>query len=87
VAGKEEAGMNGRNVLTSIWRAWKRIGRAIGDLIGRLVLTVFYFTIFVPFAVGVRVFRRGDSHGSASGGHWDTRELDSDDMIKAKRLY
>jgi hypothetical protein len=83
----EEAGMNGRQVLAGIWRAWKRIGRAIGDLIGRFVLTVFYFTIFVPFAVGVRVFHRSNPHGGASAGHWINRELDTDNMIKAKRLY
>jgi hypothetical protein len=38
------------------WQAWKRIGQFMGDLIGRLVLTVFYFTLFMPFALGMRLF-------------------------------
>ena len=38
------------------WHAWKRIGQFMGDLLGRLVLTVFYFTLFMPFALGVRLF-------------------------------
>jgi hypothetical protein len=40
------------------WKIWKRIGQFIGDWIGRLFLTVFYFTIFMPFALGVML--RGD---------------------------
>jgi hypothetical protein len=27
----------------------------MGDVIGRLVLTIFYFTIFLPFGAGVRL--------------------------------
>jgi hypothetical protein len=38
------------------WQAWKRIGQFIGDAIGRVVLTVFYFTLFMPFALGVRLW-------------------------------
>lgn len=38
------------------WQAWKRFGQFIGDQIGRLILTIFYFTLFVPFALGVRLF-------------------------------
>ena len=37
------------------WQAWKRIGQFIGDQIGRLVLTIFYFTLFMPFALGMRL--------------------------------
>jgi hypothetical protein len=42
--------------LRKAWQAWKRIGQFIGDAIGRVVLTVFYFTLFVPFALGVRIW-------------------------------
>jgi len=43
-------------ILKKIWATWKRVGQFIGDLIARVVLSVFYFTLFVPFAVGVRLF-------------------------------
>ena len=36
-----------------IWSAQKKFGQAIGDIVARVVLTVFYFSIFVPFGVGV----------------------------------
>lgn len=42
--------------LRKAWQIWKRIGQFIGDAIGRVVLTLFYFTLFVPFALGVRFF-------------------------------
>lgn len=42
--------------LRKVWQAWKRFGQFIGDLIGRLVLTVFYFTLFMPFGLGLRLF-------------------------------
>ena len=44
------------NTLSRAWQAWKRIAQVIGDFIGRIVLTFFYFTIFMPFGIGVRLF-------------------------------
>ena len=41
--------------LRKLWQAWKRFGQFIGDFIGRLVLTIFYFTLFMPFALGMRL--------------------------------
>lgn len=43
------------NGLKKAWQAWLRFGRMIGDIIGRLVLTIFYFTLFVPFGLGMRL--------------------------------
>lgn len=42
--------------LRNVWQIWKRFGQYIGDFIGRLILTVFYFTIFAPFGLGVRLW-------------------------------
>jgi hypothetical protein len=69
------------------WEAWKRIGQFIGDQVGRLVLTVFYFTLFMPFALGLRLF--GDPLGIRPQGRpkWlerTTRDLTLDD---ARRLF
>lgn len=55
--------------LRKVWEAWKQFGRFIGDITARIALTVFYFTIFVPFGLGVRLLsdplgtkrRRGSS--------------------------
>lgn len=40
----------------NFWSGWKEFGHFLGNLLARVVLTIFYFTIFVPFAIGVRLF-------------------------------
>lgn len=38
------------------WRRFQRFGQLVGDFIGRLILTLFYFTLLMPFGLGVRLF-------------------------------
>ncbi len=45
------------HILRRIWEAWKRVGQVIGDFIARIVLSIFYFTVFVPFVLAVKLFR------------------------------
>jgi hypothetical protein len=40
----------------NFWQGWKEFGHFLGNLLARVVLTIFYFTVFVPFAIGVRLF-------------------------------
>jgi hypothetical protein len=73
--------------LRKVWQAWKRFGQFMGDLIGRLVLTVFYFTLFMPFGLGVRFF--GDplamrAHGRPKWLERKTQDLTLDD---SRRLF
>ncbi len=43
-------------LIQDFWHNWKAFGQFLGDWLARVVLTVFYFTIFVPFGLGVRLF-------------------------------
>lgn len=43
------------SILQRIWEAWKTVGQYIGDFIARILLTIFYFTIYLPFGLGVRL--------------------------------
>ena len=43
-------------IINLIWKRWLRIARFIGDWIARVVLTVLYFTILLPFGIGVRIW-------------------------------
>jgi hypothetical protein len=43
-------------VTENVWHHWKNFGHFLGDWLGRVVLTIFYFTVFVPFGIGVRFF-------------------------------
>jgi hypothetical protein len=40
----------------NFWQGWKAFGHFLGNLIARVALTIFYFTIFMPFALGVKWF-------------------------------
>jgi len=69
------------------WQAWKRIGQFIGDQIGRLVLTVFYFTLFMPFGLGVRLLADPLAirpHGSSK---WLERTTHDQTLEDTRRLY
>lgn len=73
--------------LNNLWQIWMKIARVIGDFIGRLVLTVFYFTIFLPFGLGVRLF--GDPldlrHNKTAG--WIERITPEAKIDEAHRLF
>ena len=42
--------------LKRLWAAWKRIARRIGDFQARLLLTLIYAVLVMPFGVVVRLF-------------------------------
>ena len=42
--------------ITTIWNRWKQFGQLIGDLFARIVLTILFFTVLMPFGIGVRLF-------------------------------
>lgn len=46
----------GLTLIRDFWHGWKAFGQFLGDWLARVVLTIFYFTIFVPFGLGVRLF-------------------------------
>jgi hypothetical protein len=73
--------------LRKVWEAWKRFGLFMGDMIGRLVLTVFYFTLFMPFGLGVRFF--GDPMAMRQSGRVKWVERKTNDLIleDSRRLF
>lgn len=78
------------STLRIIWATWKRIGQFIGDFIARVVLSLFYFTLFVPFAVGVRLF--GDPLGvkvktKANPSWWLERATRDSALDDARRQF
>ncbi|HUI84755.1 MAG TPA: hypothetical protein VL240_11050 [Candidatus Binatia bacterium] len=39
-----------------LWEAWKKIARAIGNFNARVILTVLYYLVILPFGLAVRFF-------------------------------
>ena len=73
--------------LRKVWEAWKRFGQFMGDLIGRLVLTVFYFTLFMPFGLGVRFFGDPLAIHSRSRAKWLERRTQDLTLEDSRRLF
>lgn len=38
------------------WERWKIINQTVGHLHAQAITIFFYFTVLVPFAIGVRLF-------------------------------
>lgn len=74
------------NLLRTIWRKWRAFGKLMGDFVARIFMTVFYFTIAIPFGLGMRLFK-DPLHLKSRQSGWLPRK-DSDDTIEsARRLY
>jgi hypothetical protein len=74
--------------LRTLWEAWKRGARWIADLQARVLLTVFYYVVLVPFALVLRW--RSDplaiKPGTAKG--WRTRsESEATPLEQARRQF
>lgn len=73
-------------IVQSAWARWRLIGEAFGDLIGRSFAVLFYFTVFVPFALGVRLL--GDPLGlRRRTDHWLERAPVGTSLDDARRQF
>ncbi len=69
------------------WLAWKRFARRMGGFQGRVLLGFFYFTVFAPFGILLRLAGDplGKRAGAASG--WVPRPLSSRTGDECLRQY
>ena len=75
------------NVLKKLWEGWKAFGRLMGNLVARVVLSIFYFTVFVPLGVGVRWFSDPlDIRGQPSR-LWRPRSTRDQTLEETERQY
>ena len=73
--------------LRRFWEGWKRFGQVIGDFVGRLVLTIFYFTIFLPFGLGVRLLGDPLALKQRGPGKWLERATHDLTLDDSRRLF
>jgi hypothetical protein len=73
--------------LKTVWQTWKRIGQKIGDFIARIILTGFYFTIFAPFGLAMRLW--GDPLGIRENlrAEWVVRDNHDLSVEDTRRLF
>lgn len=53
-------------ILSIIWETWKKIANFILESIFRVILFIFYFTIFTPFAL---IYKIGEDESFKTGWH------------------
>ena len=74
-------------MMKRFWEGWKRFGRWIGDMLARVVLTMFYFTIFLPFGLGVRLFADPLMMKDRSRPFWLPRQTNDTAMADVLRQF
>jgi hypothetical protein len=42
--------------LKKLWARWKVVAHKIGEFQSRLILSLFYYVVLAPFALGLKVF-------------------------------
>ena len=69
--------------LRKLWRGWLRFGQFLGDILARVVLTLFYFSVFVPFGLGVTLLSDPLHLRKESGQMWLSRGKEGDEASLA----
>jgi len=73
-------------VLRKVWDGWVKVGHALGDFIGRLFLTILYFTIVAPFGLITRLFNDPMQIKGEGSPEWLTRGESESTVDEARRL-
>jgi hypothetical protein len=74
------------NFLKLVWKKWRAFGKVMGDFVARIFMTVFYFTVALPFGIGVRLFKDPLRLKSTEVA-WLKREQSEETIEAARRLY
>jgi hypothetical protein len=74
------------SVFKQIWEAWKRVGGAIGDFIARVVLSILYFTIVLPFGLITRMGRDPLDLNPKGAVRWQPRSTQDNTVEDGRRL-
>lgn len=72
-------------MLKEIWAKWIAFGEWLGNILARVVLSLFYFTIFVPFGIGASAFSDRLEIKSPPDSYWRARHTAQDTFEEARR--
>jgi hypothetical protein len=74
-------------MLHRVWERWKVIAHKIGIFQSRLLLNIFYFSILLPFGVGIKLFSDRLQLKPHQGPYWLGKASGSVDWEQAKRQF
>lgn len=75
------------SMLRRLWEIWKRFGLLVGDLVARVMLTVFYVVLFGPVGIGVRLFADPLRIKAEQSSRWSSRPETEHSREQAGRLF
>ena len=67
-------------ILKRIWAGWLKIAFVVGNTISSIILIVFYFTFFAPFAILFRLFGRDPLAVQSQSSNWLIKEKSPSSM-------
>jgi hypothetical protein len=70
-----------------VWSGWKNIAYKIGNFQARVILSIFYFIIVSPFAVGVKLFSNPLRLKIKTNSYWISRVFKKHDLEGARRQF
>jgi len=74
--------------LKKLWSGWLRFGHFMGDIVGRVVMTVFYFTLLLPFGVIITLFGDPlDMKPQTKAPAWHARTTGDRNLEEARRQF
>jgi hypothetical protein len=73
--------------LKGFWKKWLGLSRAAGNVLGHILLTIFYFTVMLPFSLGVTLFSDPLKIKTRHNPFWQPRETPIDGLEEARRQF
>jgi hypothetical protein len=71
------------SLLNAIWDAWSGLAKWLGEVVGDMLMTVFYFTVFGIYALVSKLFSKGSPKKDAKT-FWGEKERK---MLKSEDDY
>lgn len=77
--------------MRSLWQRfvawWMPIAEVIGNFMNRLILSVFYFVIVLPFGLGIRLFADRLQTKNKWSSHWTDFVMQSKNLDDARKQF
>lgn len=82
--GKDDLEAEPQSAPRRLWEWWKRVARKIGDFNARVILTIFYCVLLMPFALMVKLFTDPLRIKSKTEKRWLHREAEKEGDLLEK---
>jgi hypothetical protein len=73
-------------MLKELWQRWVKVAKIIGDFQARLMLSLFYLLLILPFGLIARLFADPLALKKTSAS-WDTRQSTPPRLEDARRQF